>query len=139
MTLKLWLRNKFPLISQLVFILLIIYVLFILGRSIYKNYQTNKKISDLENTITQLEQERVYLQNIVLYYQSDSFKDLEARRKLNMKKSGEKVMAVQPQDIPEVEALEDSLENITEESARSNLISESNVLRWKEFLFGKGR
>lgn len=134
---KLWLRNKFPLISQFIFILLVVYVLFILGRSIYKNYQTNKKITNLENEITRLGQENQYLQNIILYYQTDSFKEVEARRKLNMQKPGEKVMAVELQSAPEVEALEDSLQNITQESNQANLVSESNALRWKEFLFGK--
>ena len=132
-----FLKDKFSFISQYIFVILLIYVLIILGRSVYKNYQTNQKIVKMENEIRHLEEEKNYLENIIVYYQSDSFKELEARRKLNLQKPGEKVMAVESQSISESGNLED-IYSKTLQSEEANAVSqsESNFDRWREFLLG---
>lgn len=139
MNLSRFFKNNFSLISQIIFLILIVYVIFILGRSIYKNYQTNQKIVHLEEEVKQLEQEKVYSQNLIVYYQSPNFKELEARKKLNLKKPNEKVMAIEPQkDSGGTESLENIYFKDFELGAKStDVVIESNVRKWKEFIFNK--
>lgn len=75
-------------------ILLIIYAVFLLGRSIWTNYDLRQSIRKLNDQISTLEQQKKGLSDLNIYYQSDSYKELEARRKLNMKMPDEKVVII---------------------------------------------
>ncbi len=70
----------------------IVYILFLLGRAILTNYNLKNSIGKLQGQIATLEQEKKDLNNLILYYQSTAFKELEARKKLGYKASGEQVM-----------------------------------------------
>jgi len=87
--------NQPKLISSLVKIisyLLIFYILFLLGKSLWTNFNLRKSIRELNEQIISLNVDKKNLENLNLYYQSDAFKELEARRKLGLKSSGEKVL-----------------------------------------------
>ncbi len=75
-------------------ILLAVYVIFLMGRSVWTNYDLRSSIEKLNAQIAQLEEQKKELKNLNIYYQSDSFKELEARRKLGMKKPDEKVVII---------------------------------------------
>lgn len=75
-------------------ILLIFYILFLLGRSVWTNYDLRQSIKKLNTQIATLEQQKIDLRNLNLYYSSESFKELEARRKLGFKKPDEKVVII---------------------------------------------
>ena len=70
------------------------YFLFLTYKSVLYNYNTNKKIDSLNEEIALLEIEEEYLANLNVYYQTDSYKELEARRKLGLKGSGETVIKI---------------------------------------------
>lgn len=70
------------------------YFLFLTYKSVLYNYNTNKKIDSLKEEIALLEIEEDYLANLNVYYQTDSYKELEARRKLGLKGSGETVIKI---------------------------------------------
>lgn len=72
----------------------ILYILFLLGRVLWINANLKSSIEKLHGQIAALEQQKKDLSNLVLYYQSDAFKELEARKKLGFKKPGEKVMII---------------------------------------------
>lgn len=73
---------------------LIIYVFVILGRAVWQNWQLKREIDAIKNQIAQLQDQNKNLENLILYYQSDSFKEMEARQKLGLKKPGETAVAV---------------------------------------------
>ncbi len=85
-------RNFGDIFNKLLIYLLIIYTFFMLGRSIWKNYQLKKETLRIQGEIDKITQQNKDLNNLILYYQSDSFREVEARKKLSLKKEGEKVV-----------------------------------------------
>ena len=71
-----------------------VYVFIILGRSIWLNWSLKKQTDQIKIEISALEGQNKNLQNLIVYYRSDSFKELEAREKLGLKKPDEKVVSV---------------------------------------------
>lgn len=80
--------------GHLLSILLIGYIVFLLSRVIWYNWNLNEqeKLVKIEIQKTELEQKN--LENLIVYYQSQSFKDIEARQKLGLKKPDEKAVSV---------------------------------------------
>lgn len=119
-------------IIKLVTYLLIFYGLFLLGRSLFVNYNLKQSITKLNEQIATLEKEKKNLENLNLYYQSDSFKELEARKKLGLKAPGEKVfvLAATPttQNFPE--EINKEKEKTAPQSSESQI---PNWLLWWEF------
>jgi len=72
----------------------ILYILFLLGRVLWINANLKNSIEKLHQQIAALEQQKKDMSNLILYYQSDAFKELEARKKLGLKKPGEKVVII---------------------------------------------
>ena len=79
----------------------IFYLLFLLVKVIWSNYNLQESIKNLNQQIAILNEEKKNLENLNLYYQSDSFKELEARRKLGLKAPGEKVMVLAVTPTPQ--------------------------------------
>ncbi len=121
------------LVSNLLVFLLFGYILFVLGRSVWQNYQTTMKIKQLQNEISQLEGEKERLTNLIIYEQTDSFKELEARKRLGVKRPAEKVMIVSTQPIAEQKTTSPNFELGT-----GNLKDEvPNYTRWLQFIYGE--
>lgn len=81
-----------------------------MGRAIWQNWQLRHYIWQLNEQVVTLEKQKKDLENLNLYYRSDSFRELEARKRLNLKKPGEKVVilpvssatpTVTPSNFPE--------------------------------------
>jgi hypothetical protein len=81
----------------------VFWVLFLLGRAIWQNWDLKHSIYKLNEQIVILNQQKKDLENLNLYYQSDSFKELEARKLLGLKKSGEKLVIL-PIETPKAES-----------------------------------
>lgn len=119
-------------VSNLLIFLLFCYILFVLGRSVWQNYQTTMKIKQLQSEISQLEQEKERLTNLIIYEQTDSFKELEARKRLGAKRPGEKVMIVSTQPPADQKTA-----NPNFELGAGVLKDETpNYSRWLQFIFG---
>lgn len=85
--------------KSLLVILLISYGVFVIGKSIHDNYSINQQIDLLKTQITQLQSDINELQNLIVYYQTDSFKEAEARRRLGVQAPGEQVIILpKPED-----------------------------------------
>ena len=80
--------------TSLLIFLFIIYSFFIVGRSIWINYDSNKELEVEAAKIAELEEEINLMQNRINYYQTSSFKEKEAREKLGYKAPGENVMVL---------------------------------------------
>jgi len=86
--------------GSLILFLLVLYLLFSVGKSILQNYYSNKDIRDQEKTIVKLKSDIVYLQAQIAYYKTNSFRDKQARAKLGYKAPAEKVISL-PRDESE--------------------------------------
>jgi cell division protein FtsB len=75
-------------------VLVVIYALFLLGKSVWTNYDLRQTIKELNGQIATLEEQKTELNDLNLYYSSDAYKELEARRELGMKLPDEKVAIV---------------------------------------------
>jgi cell division protein FtsB len=106
-------------------ILALLYLIFLTGRSAYQNWQTNQEVKKLKVEIETLEVENQNLQNLIAYYQTQSFKEKEARRKLGLVKPDEKVVIISKEQAPSKK----STESISEEPKKPNYIL------WWQFFF----
>lgn len=96
---KIWLVR----VEQTLTFAFLLYVLFLLGRSALVNAKRNQETANLRHQITALEADIVDLREEIAYQETTSFKELEARRKLGLKKPGELVIALPPEpDAPMV-------------------------------------
>jgi len=85
-------------VSKILIYFIFLYVLFILGKAIWTNWQLNKQINDIGQQIADIKVQNKNLENLILYYKSDSFREVEARKKLGLKKAGETAIAVPAQN-----------------------------------------
>lgn len=86
-------NNKFiPKFAKIATYFVIFWILFLLGRAVWQNWDLKHSIWKLNEQIATLEQQKNDLENLNLYYSSDSFKELEARKRLGLKKPGEKLV-----------------------------------------------
>ncbi len=81
-------------LQQFASVLFFIYVLVLLGRSAWASSQSNRKLTDLRTTIQSLEADNSRLENLQSYLQTNSFRELEARQDLKIKRPGEIVIAL---------------------------------------------
>lgn len=81
-------------IGSLILFAVVLYAFFIVGRTIWVNYNSNKGIEKEALKVEDLEKEIIYLNNQINYYQTYSYKEKEARAKLGYKAPGENVLAL---------------------------------------------
>ena len=106
------------------------------GRAVYANYQEQQQLSSLDIQLVRAQQEKERLQALLVYYASPNYKELEIRRSLLLKISGEQVYALPESSGPS--SLDDeeqvaSAAPIAVKQARKSIPSE-----WMDyFLHGK--
>jgi biopolymer transport protein ExbB/TolQ len=109
---------------------LLVYMLVSTAQAIWQSYQIDKELVHLRDENADLKLLNKYLQNLIAYRQTDSFKDKEARAKLNYQKQGEAVLI-----IPE-----DDIERFTEGNIKDQETKTKRELtnpeKWWQFIFG---
>lgn len=130
--------------GRLILVLLVSYILLNTGIAVKENYETNQKIRQLKEDLANLEAEIVFVKSKIAYYQSDSFREMEARRRLGLKKNDEKVVLV-PQNTNESFIEENQIKNMAEENKQQKSQSTSfferaseNALSWWEWILNAG-
>lgn len=119
-------------IQRIFWLVVIVYLLFTVGRAINKNYQSQRQIKSLQQDIAKLREDIARQELLNIYYQSDTFKELEARRRLGLKKSGEKVFIV-----PTPERSNGASQNKDEPQTPTKLqLEEPNPRKWLRFVLG---
>ena len=111
-------------------IVVILYISLSVSRSVMKNYQINTHIKELENKIQQLELEKNYLQSLITYYKTDTFKELKTREELGYKKEGEHVLSVPVEN--EQDALNATHVAARQEDSETHL---PNYQKWFKYFF----
>ncbi len=93
-----------------------------LTKDFYRKAKINQEINTLEEEIGHLSQRNEELTGLISYFESDTFKEREARSKLNVQKPGERVIEVEE---PEIEAAVLATQPVTETEEPRN-----NIERW---------
>lgn len=114
----------------------IIFIIFNIGRSIWKNYQINKEIQSIENEIYKIKILNQNLKFLNLYYQTSTYKELQARIKLNYKKQGENVLIV-----TDIKSDENIVDTITPTNTENETVVEetTNFIRWYNYIIGNNQ
>jgi cell division protein FtsB len=77
---------------------LVLVVVFVMGsalaRELYREYQIKKEIDSLKGQIASMQKDNYELSQFLDYYQTDQYKESEARKRLNLKADGEKVVMI---------------------------------------------
>lgn len=114
-------------LGNLIIFLIILYLMFVVGKTVWDNYQSNKGISLEEQKLYDLQYEVEYTENEISYFKSNSFKEKQARAKLGYALPGEKVISLPKDEIKELSTIEET-----------NYKSESkipNYYLWYDYFF----
>lgn len=65
-----------------------------LVRELYREYKIKREINSLKAEIESMQKDNYELSQFLDYYQTDQYKEAEARRRLNLKAEGEKVVMI---------------------------------------------
>ncbi|HPM28043.1 MAG TPA: hypothetical protein PLX55_02715 [bacterium] len=127
-------KNKLWFLNVLV-LLFVAYLLFLCYKAIASNYKTTARINVLEEEIALANEEKEFMEALNLYYGTNTFRELEARRKLGLKLPDEQVVRV---PLREEEKLSDisvptSLAKGKGEEGGS-FIQEANSRKWLRFV-----
>jgi cell division protein FtsB len=117
-------------ISTVFFVAVVIYMIGILSKSLWDNYQVNQEIKTLRQEVAILEEQNQRLKNLIVYYQTDSYKEKEARRKLLMRKPDERVLA-----LPETDYSHESIDIEEEAKEQEQQYQEPNYQLWIDYIF----
>ncbi|MCX6806874.1 MAG: septum formation initiator family protein [Candidatus Berkelbacteria bacterium] len=107
-------------------IIVLIYLSVLVGRSVYKNWKTEQILKKIRTEIETFEVENQNLQNLIVYYQTPSFKEKEARRKLGLVRPDEKVAIISKEPEQQKKA---SVASATDE------VKKPNYILWWEYFF----
>lgn len=105
-----------------------VYLVTILVGVVKHNNDLRGQISSLELQIATLQTQQAELNYKIHYYQTDSFKEKQARANLGLQKPGEGVVI-----------LPNTTKASTETVAKAATSKTSNIKQWFNFLFGKGQ
>lgn len=123
----LWLKHS---VSFLWLFVVAAYLLVMAGNAFYRNYQSQQQTKDLENQLQAATIEKERLQALLVYYQTDSFKEKELRSMLLMKRPDETVYA-----LPESSTVIKVEDAIAQASAEGlNKKKPSTIPIWKQWV-----
>lgn len=112
----------------------VFWILFLLSRSLWQNFTLRQSVSKLHEQISQLKTQKKDLENLNLYYRSDSFRELEARKRLGLKKIGEKMVILPISPAPSLSSFPEDLEKEKEKVAGVSTPSKvPNWLLWWQY------
>lgn len=124
-------KNGKSKVSTLIILLGILYVLFLLYQSVYFNYQRSQNIKSIKEEIVALEGKQRKIEALIAYYKTDSFQELEARKKLGLKMPGEIVVKV------DVKNQEKNYLEANHQKQDSQPKQKTNIELWGDFLAGR--
>ncbi|MCL5093555.1 MAG: septum formation initiator family protein [Patescibacteria group bacterium] len=115
-------KLKNDLIFKMIGIFLFIYLVVMLGRTTYLNYNSSKQVKNLKSEIEALKEQNKKLADELEYLKSPAYIEKVARQRLGLKKPGEEVMVVVPDESGE------RVENKPEKP---------NYLKWWDYILGR--
>lgn len=111
-------------LNSLILFVIVGYLAYIVGQSIYSNYQSNKAIDAEQQNIEQLKKNITQLENEIAYYKTNSYKERQARALLGYKAPGENVISLNF-DQPE--------EKVADTGNSEPVIKTPNYILWWDY------
>lgn len=103
---------------------------------IIQNYQIGQRETAAQTDVDRMTLRNQQLSLLLSYYQSPSYQDVEARRRLGLKRPDENIYAVKGVAIPDL-APNDQLEsNVYQAAELPPVILESNFSKWLKYFSG---
>lgn len=115
-----------PNIANAIGAAIVLYLLVVLGETVHHNYVLGRQVDELRAQIATLEDQKQQLAYSIQYYNTDSFRDREARSKLGLQQPGENVVII-PRPTP----------TPVPQNAGQTTKKPSNFHQWLDFLSGK--
>lgn len=123
-------------IKIIVIVGIVAYLLFLTYRAVAYNYRIIAKIDSLKEEISLLESEKEYLESLNVYYATDTYKELEARRKLGLKRADEDVVKIpiDPTRLAQVEQHRETIQPTVTDESQNQLETMSNPRKWIKYI-----
>jgi cell division protein FtsB len=106
-----------------------------LGKEVYRKRQIQKEIEGLQAQINQMGQQNGDMENLISYLSSTDFQEKEAREKLNLQKSDEKMIVLRK----DVAAPESQPQNIAINPLAPSEDNSPNWQKWWKYFFAEKR
>jgi cell division protein FtsB len=100
-----------------------------IGREVVRRYSLDQQFSDLDQRIAELEEQNATLTGRIAYFQSDTYREEQARLKLGFTQPGEQTVTV-----PTGSGTPDE---IVVETATTNATTQHNIENWIQYFFKK--
>ena len=104
-----------------------------LGKETYRKRQIQKEIGGLQSQIEKLGQENGDMENLISYLSSSEFQDKQAREKLNLQKSDEKMIVLRKDVVQQ----NNQPENNTSDSQAPPEDNSPNWQKWWKYFFAQ--
>ncbi len=105
---------------------IILYLVVVLGQTVKRNYDLGHQVETMRTQITLLEEQKAQLSYGIQYYNTEAYRDREARSKLGLQLPGENVVII-PKASP----------TPTPAPASNQKSNRSNASSWFDFLAGR--
>lgn len=115
----------------LFYLFLIIYGVYIIGKAIQNNFATNQQIRLLREEIAVLNDEIDGLKDTIIYFQTDSFKELEARQRLGLRGAGETVIMLPKNNEQKIDSQTQNPPEQTDQEQEQT----PNPVKWFQYIF----
>jgi len=80
--------------------LVVLYLLYVVSKTMYQSYQVRKEVDDLKTSIAETQLSNKQLSEQIVYYQSASYQEKIARERMGLMKPGENVIVILPEEKP---------------------------------------
>ncbi len=108
-------------------LLALFFIFYKLSRQVYRQKEINEEITALQEEIDRLNQNNSKLEQLSDYFQTDHYKEKEAREKLGLIKEGERIVEIKEKEIPTKEK--------TQEQKPEIKINKPNYYYWWHYFF----
>lgn len=129
-TIKNFFSSTGALIVKILIFVVVVYIIFSISKSIWQNWQMTQEIRKTDELITILTEKIQTLKNQIIYFQTETFRELEARKRLGLKKANENVLLV-PENVDTVKN-NNSTNNVVQNQTGDNI---SNPIKWWQYIF----
>lgn len=115
-------------------IALFLFALYSNIRLIVRNYNLQKRVETVRTEVSQMQTRNEKLRLILSYYQTPAYQEIEARRRLQVKKPEETMLSVKGLELSakELNLLEDA---VYQEATAPKTKDKTNFEKWWEYLF----
>lgn len=115
-------------LGNMIIFAFLLYLIFVVGQSVISNHQADQQINQEAAKLVGLQSNIQNLQNEINYYQTDSFREKEARSKLGYKAPGENVIVL---------PIDTEADKSPDSGLAESAIKVPNYSLWWQYFFGK--